>query len=172
MAVEGRVVAERGDDARPVAAPEAAQRGDVHVVVVIMGEQDCVDGRQIGQCDARRLMAARAGEGERTGAVGPDWIDQDVVAGTLHEQRGMADHGDTESFGAGRGMVDVSGAGGGGTPGGGDTGATPAQEVAQGAVGGSGAGVEEADTVEVVGGLGHGKRGDGREGEGSKDFFF
>ena len=68
-AAQDRVVAEAGDDQRPVALPEAAQRRQVHMVVMIVADEDEVDPRQILEAHARRADPARADEGERRGAL-------------------------------------------------------------------------------------------------------
>ena len=93
-AAQDRVVAEAGDDQRPVALPEAAQRRQVHMVVMIVADEDEVDPRQVLEADAGRAHPARADEGERRGALRPDRIGEDVEALGLDEHGGMADPGD------------------------------------------------------------------------------
>ena len=61
--------------------------GRVHVVVVVVGDQHSVDGRQVVESDGGRIVTPGTQATKRTGAVGPDRIDEDVDAGDLDQQR-------------------------------------------------------------------------------------
>lgn len=149
VAVDEGVVAERGEDGSAVGAPEAAEGGEVEVVVVVVGEEDRVDGREMVEGDAGWVVAFGAGEGERAGALGKDGVDEEVVAGDLQEGGGVADVADAEGFGAG-GWGRRDGGGDEVGPGGGFGREPPAEDVGEGFVGGGQAGVEEEGAVEVV----------------------
>jgi hypothetical protein len=85
------VVAERGDDARTIGGREPRQGRDVEVVVVIMRDQHRVDCRQRTEGDARIVDALGPGEAERRGALRPHRVDQQIEAGGLEQQGGVAD---------------------------------------------------------------------------------
>jgi hypothetical protein len=149
-AADDHVVAEGGDDARPRSAPEPGDGGEVEMVVVAVGDQDGVDRRQVGQRHAGGIDPAGAEPAQRAGARRPDRVDQDVLAGQLHEEAGMADQRDPEAVDAlGRGGVG-EGARVGGGPFGAGFGEAPAQDVAERAVRGV-ARDEEAGAVEMIG---------------------
>ena len=91
------VVAQRHKEARVVSLRKMFERCEVHVVVVIVRHQDCMDGRQIAQCDSRWIMAARAKKTEWNGPFGPDWIDEEVGARGLKQKRRVAEAGDAQA---------------------------------------------------------------------------
>ena len=70
--------------------------GRVHVVVVVVGDEHGVDGREIRETDSGKIVATRAEELEGTDAIRPDGVNEDVNAGGLNEKRGMSDAGDAE----------------------------------------------------------------------------
>ncbi len=90
-AAKKRVVAERRQHRAGVPLRERLQRRRVHVVVVIVRDEDRVEIGQIVERDARRIDALRPEPRERAGALRPDGIDQDVHAHRLHEERRVAD---------------------------------------------------------------------------------
>ena len=59
LAGEDRVVAEAGDDQRPVPLPEPLQGRQVHMVVMIVADDDEMDARQILEADAGRAHPRR-----------------------------------------------------------------------------------------------------------------
>ncbi len=149
VAVDEGVVAERGEDGGAVGAPEATKTGEIEVVVVIVGDEDGVDARELIEGDAGWVVALGAGERERGAALGEDGVDEKVVAGDLQEGGGVADVGDAEGVGVGgwrggdRGGDEVG-------PGCGFGGEFPTEDVGEGLVRGGQAGIEEAGSVEVV----------------------
>lgn len=72
-------------------ADNFAQGRQVQVVHVRVGEKDGVDGRQV--FDAQAGTALSAEEDER---AGEDGVDEQVAAGDLDQERGVADEGDAE----------------------------------------------------------------------------
>jgi len=54
------VVAKRCDDPRLIASPKSRKRGDIHVVIVVVADQHCVDGRQVVKGDAGRGVSRRS----------------------------------------------------------------------------------------------------------------
>ena len=91
---------------------EAAEGGDVEVIVVIVALEDEIDFRKMLKENARGAMAFRAGEGNWAGAFGPDGIAENVDAVHLDEDRGVADESDAD--GSAADAVGRDGAGGGG----------------------------------------------------------
>ena len=68
------------------------------MVVVVVGDQHRVDGRQVGIGDARRVDPLRAGEADRARAPGEDRIDQDVAAGHLEQVARVPDQHDAKAL--------------------------------------------------------------------------
>ena len=97
-AADQRVVAQRGDEMRPMLAGETLEGAEIHMVVVIMGDQHDINRRQIGEGNARLVDPPRAEQAERAGTAGPDRIDQQVQPGQLNKKTGMADGGDTQTL--------------------------------------------------------------------------
>lgn len=127
---------------------EAAQGGEVEVVVMVVRQQDSVDRGQVFEADAGGGGAFGAGEADGAGAVGPNRIDQEVEPCDLYQQRGMADHRDGQVIDTRRGFRRGDGHMGGpclafAVP-------LPAEHVAQAFRCGP-CGVEEARSVEMVG---------------------
>ena len=81
------VVAQRRDDHRAVPLPEAADGGEVEMVVMVVGDQHRMDRRQILERDARRIDPPGAGETEGARPLGEDRIGEDVEARRLDEKR-------------------------------------------------------------------------------------
>ncbi len=65
--------------------PETPEGVSVHVVVVVMSDQDSVDGRQVVESDGGRIVTPGTHRTKGTGAIGPDGIDKDVDAGDLDQ---------------------------------------------------------------------------------------
>ncbi len=76
----------RGGAEGLVVADDLAQGGEVEVVHVRVGDEDEVDGREVGEADAGVTLAA----------------EEDVAAGDLEEEGGVADEGDAEPGGRDR----------------------------------------------------------------------
>ena len=94
--VDDGVVAEWRDHDRLMLRMEGGDGGRVHVVVVVVGDENGVDLREVGESDSGWIVTARAECFERADAIGPDGIDEDVDAGGLDEKRGVADVGDAK----------------------------------------------------------------------------
>ena len=70
-------VAERSNEKRPTFAREPAQRREIEVVVVVVGDEHDVDGRQLGQLHRRRPDAFRSESPEWSGVAREDRIGED-----------------------------------------------------------------------------------------------
>jgi hypothetical protein len=70
---------------------DAAERWDVEVVHVGVGDEDGVDGGKVFDEEAGLALAAEDDE-----AGGEDGVDEDVAAADLEEEGGVADEGDAE----------------------------------------------------------------------------
>jgi hypothetical protein len=95
-AAQQRIVAERRQDRTRAQAREPRQRGDVHVVVVVVRDEDGVERRQVAKRDAGRRGALRAQNPERTRPLGPNRIEQKIDALGLNQKAGMADETDPQ----------------------------------------------------------------------------
>ena len=73
-----------------------ADRIHVHVVVVVVGDEHGVDGRQVVEGDARRVHALGAGKRDRAGALRPDRIDEHALAARLDQKARVPDVGDAQ----------------------------------------------------------------------------
>ena len=69
------VVAERRDDARAMRRGEPRQRVDIEMIVMAVGHQHDVDGRQIRERDAGIVHALRSDGAERRGSLRPHGIE-------------------------------------------------------------------------------------------------
>ena len=96
---QDRVVAQAGDDDRPVALPQPLQRRQVHMVVMIVADEDEVDLGQILEADARRPHPLWADEGEGRSTLRPDRIGENVEPASLDEHGRVADPGDSHQIG-------------------------------------------------------------------------
>ena len=94
MPAHDEIIAERGDDARPVGRGEPRQRCEIEVVVMAMRDQHGVDVGQRLEGDAGIVDAPGAGEAQRRDPFRPHRIDQHVEPAGLDEQAGVADEGD------------------------------------------------------------------------------
>ncbi len=72
------IIAEWGDEMRLVTALQYPKRFEIHVVVVIVGDQHDIDWWQVTHSDARRVHAFRTCKSEWARPFGPDRIGQDV----------------------------------------------------------------------------------------------
>lgn len=159
---EERDVAERSDGERGVAAPEFFQRGVVAVVVVVVAEQDDVDGGKVGKRDAGRTHADGAEAVERADAVAEDGIGENSAGAGLQEKGGVADPGGGEADFVSERRGQDAGVGWLRGPGGGLSGAFPAKDVEPSAVFVA-MRIEESAAVAMVGDRergGHGEDGD------------
>ena len=96
VTAQDRVVAERHDDAAGMDPRQRRQGREIHVVVMVVRDEDRVERRQCFHRDAGRAHALRPGEGERAGAPRPDRVDEQVEPGRLDEVARVADRGDPE----------------------------------------------------------------------------
>ena len=84
---------QRHEEPRLVLAGQAVHRRRVEVVIVIVGDHDRVDRREVGEGETRWDEAARPGEADRTRSVTPDGVSQNVDPVELDQERGVADPG-------------------------------------------------------------------------------
>ena len=75
---------------------QAADGGEIEVVVVVVRYQYPVDGREVGDVDARGVDALGASKAKGAGAFRPMRVEQDVDAGGLDEHGGVADEAQAE----------------------------------------------------------------------------
>src|SRR5205807_42120 len=85
-------IAERRHDGRL----EFSQCRHVHVVVMIVADQDEIDRRQILEANPRRTMPPRTNERNRRNALRPNRISEDVDAVHLNERGRVIDEGDPQ----------------------------------------------------------------------------
>src|SRR5688500_5429860 len=93
------MVAETGDDQGMVALPEPLQRRQIHMVVMVMADEDQVDVRKSLEGDSWPAHPPRADKREGRRPLGPDRIGEDVEAVHLDEDGGMANPGDEHRSG-------------------------------------------------------------------------
>src|SRR6266849_4984456 len=86
-------VAEGSDDLR---AGQTLQRRHVEMIVMIVADQNDVDGRKVLEANSRRSMTFWAGKAERRNALGPHRIGEDVHPINLNERGRMIDERDAE----------------------------------------------------------------------------
>ena len=132
---------------------QAADGGEVEVVVVIVRYQYPVDGWKIGDVDARGVDALGAGKAKGAGAFRPMRVEQDVYACGLDEHGGVADEAQTELLArdALRGIV-AQAVGGLAVPSAAFAVKAPLQDIPEGLAVVDAPRVEEAFAVEVVAG--------------------
>lgn len=95
-AANGDIIAQWRNEMRRKCVMQARKRPSVEMIVMIMGDQYHIDGRQVVQPNSRRDRSLRSGKCHRTGPVGPDRICQNIESTDLDQHRGMADHGDPQ----------------------------------------------------------------------------
>ncbi len=93
IVLQDLLIAQADDDLGPVALPQPLERGNVHMVIMIVADDDQVDLGQIIKPDARLCDPLRPQRRKGAGIVGPDRVGQDVEPGRLHQHRRMADPG-------------------------------------------------------------------------------
>lgn len=81
---------------RAMRLPQLAQRREVHVVVVIVTQQHAIDPWQLLESDSRRSHPLRSSPRNRTRALRPDRIRQEVHAKALNQECRMVDEGDSQ----------------------------------------------------------------------------
>jgi hypothetical protein len=90
-------VAQQRHETRRMPALQFAQAGDVHVVVMIVRQQDDVRTRQIGKRDARRARAPRTCPGHRGASLAEDRIGQHHGIGQADQERRVVDEADRDA---------------------------------------------------------------------------
>src|ERR1700689_2124655 len=90
---EARADAERDGKSGIPLGGNAAQSGDVEMIVVVVALQDQIDCGELIEVNARGAVARRTDPGERAGAMRPDGIAENVEAFELDQERGMPDEG-------------------------------------------------------------------------------
>ena len=73
---------------------QLAQCRQIHVVEVIVADDDHVDRRQIGESQPGGAITGGPDPGERTGSLRPDRIRQQIDVIGLYQHRGVIDEGD------------------------------------------------------------------------------
>ncbi len=76
---------------------QPAERGEIEMIVMIVAEQDEVDGREIFEVDSGGAVTFWTRPGKGTGAKGPNRIREDVESAGLDENGGVIDDGDAQS---------------------------------------------------------------------------
>src|SRR5210317_1748466 len=84
-------IAQWYDENRCVLVGQLRQRRQVHVVVVVVAYEDGVNWRQIRERNAWLAKTPRPGPGQRTGAIRPDRIGQNIYAAGLDQHSCMID---------------------------------------------------------------------------------
>ena len=84
---------QRCDEGRLPALLDLPQALLVEMVVVIVGEKNGIDLRQVVDHNARLIDAPWPGELKRARALGKDRIDEDVELIDLQQKTGMANEG-------------------------------------------------------------------------------
>src|ERR1700723_2305970 len=98
FAGEARADAERDGKSGTPSGGNAAQSGDVEMIVVVVALQDQVDSGKLIEMDSGGAVARRTDPRERAGAMRPDGIAEDVEAFELDQERGMSDEGGGAGF--------------------------------------------------------------------------
>src|ERR1700691_1801830 len=93
FAGEARPDAERDGKSGTPAGGNAAQSRDVEMIVVVVALQHQVDCGKLIEMDPGGAVARRTDPRERTGAMRPDGIAENVEAFELNQERGMSDEG-------------------------------------------------------------------------------
>ena len=139
----------RNDELSLSTVRQPAQGGQIQMIVVIVAEEYGIDPGKILPPHARLPAAARTDRGERTCAVGPDRIGQNVEVALLEQHRGMVDQRNPQlsAFNARRrlGLLHVRNETGGWLR---PAGELPSQNIEKAARRG-GVGIEEALPVKV-----------------------
>ena len=75
-----RADAERNRESRLPLGGDAAQRGHIEMIVVVVALQNQINCGKLIEVNSGRAVARRSNPGERAGAMGPDGIAKDVQA--------------------------------------------------------------------------------------------
>jgi len=150
MSPDDGVVAERGHDLRLIASPEPHKGRQVEVIVVVVRDEHRIDPGQPVEWDTWRIVPPWSCKRHGAGALGPDRVREDVVAGNLDQEGRVADEADAQITFPDlrwwrvleRTWVNLG-------PGHRPFGELPMEEVDE-AAGAFSAGVEEAPSIEVV----------------------
>ncbi len=95
-------IAERGHDERSPARLEGAQRGQVHVVIMIVAEQHGVHPRQSIERDSRRPRAARTSPLNGRRALAELRVREQGQAREAQQESAMSDEGNADMAGRDR----------------------------------------------------------------------
>ncbi len=98
-----------GHGEQGVRAGQLLDRGQVQVVVVVVGDHDGVDRAERGQRQGRGVQPLGSGEGERRAALTPHGVEQDPVTVDLREHSGVAHPGQAQPRGGRAGDVGEGG---------------------------------------------------------------
>ncbi len=91
---QGRAIAEHRHHMRRVAALQRAKARQVHVIVMVVRQQDHVRARQLGQDKAGRADALRTGPGHRRAAPAEHRVGQHDRLGQADQERRVIDEAD------------------------------------------------------------------------------
>jgi len=94
VSFEHRTIAQPDDELGIVLFRERIQGGDVHMIVVVVTDEDKIDRRKLGECQSRGMTSAWTDKREGARAFGPDRVGQQVDAVELNECRGVVDESD------------------------------------------------------------------------------
>lgn len=89
---DNRTIAKRRHDFRIETVDKPVKRRRVQMVIMIVADQNEINGRQGIEGNARRAHALWSSHLERACAVRPDRVGQDIHAGCLDEDADMANH--------------------------------------------------------------------------------
>ncbi len=81
------IVAQRSEDERMVKFPESLQRGNIHVVVMIVGNENAVDLGEIFNGNRRWILTPWTDPSKGADSIGPDRVKQNISSGDLDQQR-------------------------------------------------------------------------------------
>jgi hypothetical protein len=87
-------VAERRHGLRVVAAADHAEARQIHMVVVVVGDEQQVDLGKIGKSAPGWAGAFRPGPGDGRAALGEDGVGEDGQAADADQEAAMTDEGD------------------------------------------------------------------------------
>ena len=73
-------------------------RSQIKVIIVIVGQQDEINWRQVFQGNAGGTGAFGTGKGNRAGAFGKERVGKDIKAANLDQHCGVTNHGDRKIF--------------------------------------------------------------------------
>src|ERR1700761_14977 len=82
---------------RTMLCSKPLQGWQIHVIVVVMAEQNQINGRQVFDGNARSMIAPRPSPRYWTSALGPDRICKDIETLELDQERRVIDEGDAQA---------------------------------------------------------------------------